>query len=71
MREKDLPKSRLRLWLVAVLFGCWLSYTAQITAQTINSATQGDKAVWASSSTIVGSISVIDASAFCLSAPHL
>ena len=65
---KAVRKHWRRFWV----FGCcclWC-FSAHLEGQTptINSAPQGEKAVWSNSSTIAGSVSVIDASAFCTSA---
>ncbi len=66
--EKAVTMDRMPFWLAAVLVGSLLALTTRGATQTISPAPQGEKAVWSNSSTIVGSVTVIDASAFCTSA---
>jgi hypothetical protein len=63
-------KALRKEWLLFLVVGCLWCSSPHMEGQTttINSAPQGEKAVWSNSSTIAGSLSAIDASAFCTSA---
>lgn len=67
--RKVLRERRVFFWLWLLLTGYFLGLPEQIAGQTptINSASQGDKAVWSCSGScaITGSTAVVDASALC------
>jgi hypothetical protein len=64
---KILCADRLCVWM-AILCCLFPGFKSQMVAQNVTPAAQGEKAAWSNSSAIVGSLAVIDASAFCTSA---